>query len=370
MSRSLFVLKYRALPYGGEYGSDEAAWGETPAYDRPLHSGLYNSARFVVDMLVDNCVNAKIVHVVDNNAIHKEIVGFSDFANNDPVTDVIIEAFWVVPEKFIVLKKACPYVKRWIIRNHSETPFLANEGMAFDWIIKYLTIDVAVSCNAPRMLGEVRALARIHFPEWTEEKIVEMTPYLPNFYPLADKKHCPSNDEFLDIGCFGAVRPLKNTVMQAIASMVVADKMGKKLRFHINGGRIEMGGSPILRNLKCLFENSPGHVLISHDWQPHDQFLKLVSKMDMVLQVSFSETFNIVAADAVSQGVPVVLSREIPWSNCLLTADPTSSEDIILKMQIVILLKKWFPDWNLNIGGIERYNKSSTKLWVEYLTCR
>jgi len=33
--------------------------------------------------------------------------------------------------------------------------------------------------------------------------------------------------------------------------------------------------------------------------------------MDICMQVSFSETFNIVAADCIASGVPVIVSSEI-----------------------------------------------------------
>ena len=43
------------------------------------------------------------------------------------------------------------------------------------------------------------------------------------------------------------------------------------------------------------------------------EFIYLVSKMDIGLQVSLSETYNIVTADFVNQEVPVITSKEIPF---------------------------------------------------------
>jgi hypothetical protein len=56
--------------------------------------------------------------------------------------------------------------------------------------------------------------------------------------------------------------------------------------------------------------------------------------MDIGMQCSFSETFNIVGADFISQGVPVVGSSEIPWASPIFNADPTSSEDIFNKLML------------------------------------
>ena len=364
--KALFVLKYREDPYHLEYGA--STWGDKGhGNSRLLSSGLFNSAHFVVDMLVKNKVRAKLVHVIDNNAIHKEIVDYSNEPGG-PVTHVIIEAFWVVPEKFDVLREACPGVE-FVIRNHSEAPFLAQEGIAFDWALRYVDKEnVAIACNADRMLQEMRFLVEQKHEDWSEYKLKQKVPYLPNYYPLDTyQKIKPWNDpEFLDVGCFGAIRPLKNHVVQAIAAIMFADKQGKKLRFHINGSRVEGNGQSILHNLRGIFNQYPEHELIEHGWFQHEDFKYLVSQMDMVLQVSFSETFNIVAADAVSQDVPVVTSKEVAWGNSLYHADPTSSEDICGAME-----RAWYTRWffwklNLSLDGLKKYNTISERAWLKF----
>lgn len=62
--------------------------------------------------------------------------------------------------------------------------------------------------------------------------------------------------------------------------------------------------------------------------------------MDLTLQVSYTETFNIVSADATIAGVPVVSSDEIYFINKLFTANPNDIDDIVWKMRIA----KYF-DW-------------------------
>jgi len=43
----------------------------------------------------------------------------------------------------------------------------------------------------------------------------------------------------------------------------------------------------------------------------HNDFIRVVKSMDIGMQVSLSESFNIVAADFVSNGVPLVGSPDI-----------------------------------------------------------
>jgi hypothetical protein len=61
--------------------------------------------------------------------------------------------------------------------------------------------------------------------------------------------------------------------------------------------------------------------------------------MDIGLQVSFSETFNIVSADFVSMGVPIVVSGEVPWAPRFIKASPTDSQAIASKMVTLIRLR-------------------------------
>jgi hypothetical protein len=117
MKKILFILKQRNIYSDGGYTN--------------VDSGLQNSARFVNDMLVKNKVNSTLVQVVDNNEIDK-------YCTIHKPDVVIIEAIWVVPSKFEVLKKLHPNIT-WIIRLHSELPFLANEGVAMEWLKEYVS---------------------------------------------------------------------------------------------------------------------------------------------------------------------------------------------------------------------------------------
>lgn len=347
--RVLFILKWRDQPYGSD-------WGDAKG-DKPLSSGLYNSARFMADMLADAGLATKLVHVRDGNDVHREVVAFN-------ATHVVIEAFWCPPYKFDDLLAACPEVQ-FIVRNHSETPFLAQEGMAFEWSREYLKRpNVCLAPNAPRMLADTRFLARQAHPEWSDAELTRRVPYLPNFYPVNGPRHPRKGDDgYLDIGCFGAVRPLKNPLTQALAALMFAQAQGLRLNFHINGGRVEMGGSPILKNLAAVFADQSRAQLMSHDWMPHEAFKALVARMDIVSQVTFSETFNIVCADAVSQGVPVVVSSEVPWAAKESLADPTDARSIAATMGHAWSQRGRWHDPNLD--GLRKFSAASRELWLQ-----
>jgi len=350
MSRVLFILKRRE-DYNAITHSHIG-----------LSTGLYNSASFMNNMLQANGVESNLEIAIDNNCIDRLV-------NKHKPTHVIIEALWVVPQKFVILQKLHPKVK-WIIRIHSEMPFMAGEGMAMDWIGDYSGFkNILIGVNAPRMMREVSLYLK-HRNDWTDSKTAEKIIYLPNFYPQEYKtKKLDKTSNIINISCFGAVRPLKNHLLQAFAAIDFANQIGKKLRFHVNAGRIEMQGGPVIANLKGLFQqiHGQGHELINHQWRPRDQFLELCAQMDIGLQVSFSETFNIVGADLISQGVPLIGTEEdIPWAVSKFCADPTNSADIVDKLhlsynwpQINVRTQQW---------SLTQYTNKTARIWTKYFS--
>ena len=327
-----------------------------------LITGLYNSASFVNSMLNNSGVESKLVVVTDNNDIDREVTQYKP-------THCIIEAVWVVPSKFTVLQKLHPNVK-WIIRIHSEMPFMANEGMALSWFGDYSLFDnIILAPNSPRMLREVRTFLKIK-NNWNDVQVNEKVVYLPNYYPQQYKLpkviDTENQNEYIDIGCFGAIRPLKNHLMQALVAAEFCEAVGRKLKFHCNAGRIEMKGEPVLHNLQGMFEhlNRRGHQLVFHRWLEREEFLNLCSQMDIGMQVSLTETFNIVAADLVSQGIPVVGSREIPWASSIYNSDPCDS-----KQMINALLRTYYSsriNVMVNQYFLNKYTNKTNKIWVRY----
>ena len=340
-NKVLFILKRKE-----NYGLSDYSSG------RGLSTGLFNSATFVNDMLNDVGIESNLEVAIDNNCI-------DSFVTKHKPTHVIIEALWVVPEKFKILIKLHPSVK-WIVRLHSEIPFISGEGIFSKWILNYVKYDnVQIAVNAPRILKELKHILK-------HKDINDKLIYLPNYYPQTYKKPkvLDRSKEYIDISSFGAIRLLKNQLLQAISAIKFADNIGKKLRFHVNGGRLEMIGDSVIRNLRELFDGIEGHELVEHAWSERDEFLKLCETMDIGMQVSFSETFNIVSADHISQGVPMVVSDEVPWSSFISYTDPNSSDSIISALYRAYILS-WFNVW-LNQNSLTHYTNETKWEWTNY----
>jgi hypothetical protein len=350
--RVLFICKQRNSSWSSDY------YGGSVGLPTKC-SGLYNSVRFIVDALnAKKVVEAKIVDVVDNNSIDREVSTFRPEL-------VIIEGFWVVPSKFAELKKLYPHVT-WMVRSHSNTEFAAVEGMIFEWIRGYLEQGIKLAFNSEDAADDAYNWALSFNPRLVGKNSVI---YLPNIYSIPpEKKHitCLPSNGVLKIGCFGAIRPFKNHLVQALASIEVADSLEKKMEFHINGARLEMHGNPVLSNLRAVFKDHPRHKLISHNWYNHDDFLNVVATMDLGTQVSFSETFNIVTADFVSQHVPVVVSPEIKWVNQMFAADPNDVGSVVTTMKRALSLSK-VGVHKLNRRFLNNYSDKSTAIWQRTL---
>ena len=351
--RVLFICKKRNNFYGPSFG-------------------LINSCKFISNALEEENIRVKVIVVNDNNDIDAAVHAYKP-------THVFIEALWVVPSKFKELLPMYPHVQ-WYVRIHSKIPFLANEGMAMHWLREYDQIsrwysNFHIAANSTEVCNSFFIAYSI--PVF----------YFPNIYrPVEDcncgsvnketKKEKGSNDGnnghhdtpptiIVDIGCFGAIRPFKNQLNQAFAAITFGNRRGFDINFHINFDRCEQNGSTVLKNLDYAFKDSRHH-LVYHPWMTHIEFIELVKTMKLGLQVSYTETFDIVGADFAWNNIPVVGSPEIFWLDKKYIADPNSMESIVDRLSFAYDGIKTNKQ-KVNRKSLEKYNKDATEVWLRSL---
>lgn len=335
-TKVLFICKKRTSEYG-------------------VSTGLLNSSQFIVNYLIRKGIKGKVVVCDDANGIDREVHHYKP-------THVVISAIWVTPLKLKELTNLYPHIQ-WQIRVHSKIPFIANEGIAFEWLLEYAKIDkwkenLIISGNSLEFceaLSGTLNIDAIYLPN------IYMPDYKPDIVPKI-------GDGIIDIGCFGAIRPLKNQLIQAMAAIAFGNEVNRIIRFHINVDRLEQSGEQVLKNIRALFKGSI-HELAEHQWLSHEDFLRLVSTMDIGMQCSISETFNIVCADLVYMGIPVVVSKEIAWMDARHTIDPLDINQII--SELVYIHNEGYihsaVEKRLDIWKLMRYNVKSGKIWLSYL---
>lgn len=353
-TKFLFLLKKSSAGYGNEYNPHNHFSGK---------AGLQNSATFVADAISKWLnIESKVEVCVDGNSIDREVTLFRPQV-------CFIEAIWVTPAKFEELVKRHPKVL-FIVRVHSRIPFLANEGIAIQWIKAYDKIkNVFVSFNHKETNQEFNLIG-------------VRSVYLPNIYDLDtptskqtflesliemffEKRDCDEDNAVVNIGCFGAIRPMKNQLLQAVAALIYAEKYNKTIRFHINASRTEQKGENVLKNLRALFEGTR-HELVEYTWMEHAEFEEIIRTMDIGLQVSLSESFNIVTADFVSEKIPIVVSKEIDWMFEHSKVSTSSAEEIADKIKECLDIPKTFA--HKNMKSLEAYNEGAIKTWGHFIT--
>lgn len=324
-------------------------------YNQSEKSGVHLSAEFIANglkLLYGKEINVFVFDAIDNNCIDR-------YVTETNADIVVIEAYWVVPEKFVELSLLHPNVK-WVIRNHSALPFMAEDGIIIDWSIRYLMIDnVYLASNHKTTYEDMKLLS--HYCELSTDKIL----YLPNYYPIEKikKRRQPrfKIDGEVHIGCFGANRSLKNQLVQAYSALRFSRDMGRKLYFHING---ELGSNnPILKNLVSIFESASDAELVIHPWMNHQDFYNLCGKMDIGMQLSFTETFNIVVADMVANDIPVVVSDEISWVSKINKTNPLNVSKIIKTLKLVSSIKNYIPCILNNQNKLRKYSRKALIEW-------
>jgi len=325
-----------------------------------LSSTLYYASTFVHEMLKDNEIDSTLEILANSNSINKLVTKYCpDY--------VIVESLWVNPIFFSYLCNMHPNIK-WIGRSHCEIIHLAGVYYSIEQVSLYSDFkNIIIGQNSQRATHDISIYLKSR-NNWTDEETSNKVIYLPNFYPQIYKtKKINKDKDYIDIGCFGAIRLLKNHMIQTIAAIDFANQIGKKLRFHINATRIEMEGDNVIDNIKKLFEqlNTSGHAMITHEWQSRKDFLTLCYEMDIGMQVSITESFNVVAADLVSQGVPIVGSiGEIPWAVTEFSASYSDSEDITKKLHLAY--NHSFENVQAHQASLKSYTDRTIKIWKEY----
>lgn len=314
-------------------------------------AGLWNSTQFIVQALNKRGVDASISELVDSNDIDREVT-----LHKPDI--VILEAIWNTPDKMKELIRLHPKIK-WFCHLHSATPFLALEGVAISWIIEYAKLGIGLIANSVASFHALRVI-------FNKDAII----YLPNVYisnpmkPLRKDGH-PWNFSFIGIGCFGAVRPLKNQLTQALAAIQFAKETRKFLQFHMNVTRMETGGDPVIKNIRALFNETPRTQLVECDWMEPASFLEYLHDcIDIGMQVSLTETFNVVTADYVTAGIPVVTSKEVTWVSGQSKALDDSVDDIVVHMHRAYNWR-WLIKRNQCL--LQRHSKDAQEKWFKFV---
>lgn len=243
-----------------------------------------------------------------------------------PPTHVIVAAPWIPSPILQGLCNRYPDT-RFVVVSHSNVGFLQADPAGVRLFREALELqrsnpNFSAAGNSARFVG------------WVSRAEGVECQHLPNLYDLADAHlradRPPWQGTLLRVGCFGAPRVLKNVLTATAAALEMATTLRTDLEFWVSTGRPE-GGDRMVNSVRELLAGRKRARLCQQAWESWPAFRRTVGSMDVLLHPSYTESFMIVVADGVAEGVPSVVGEAVDWVPQDWVANTDDAGDIAAK---------------------------------------
>jgi hypothetical protein len=317
------------------------------------HIGLGVSAFKNAEYLKDRGYDAVVIAAKNNVDVVEAI-------RKHGLTHVVIAAPWLSALDVDTMVRHFKHVKFAIVA-HSNVGFLQADPGALALLRRYALI--AAEVPNLKVGGNSVIFANWFSTVYGGEKLL-----LPNLYEL--KHHAEPggrNDGVLRVGTFGAIRPQKNVMTSAAAAVLLSRIMGVPVEFHVSTGREDGGGATILNAIRQMMIGVPGVELVERHWSNWVEFKRIIREMDILFQMSYTESFNMVTADGLSEGITSVTSDAIVW----VPEDwHARSDDVFSVASVAVrLLSRHKSELHKGQKALREHNEKGFQYWVEFLSC-
>ena len=324
------------------------------------HIGLGVAALNNAEYLNSNSFNAAVFPVRHNIDIVKAIKEYGqEYKHN--LTHVVISAPWISTRDMKAIVEHFPLIQ-FVVVSHSNVGFLQADPQGIHLLRDYIELsykldNLSVGGNSER------------FTKWLSKAYNVYAVLLPNMYPthshLLQSIVEGVKKNFRDtvkIGSFGAIRPLKNQLTACAAAILISKSLDRPVEFHLSAGREEGGGSIVLNAIRQMAHDVPNFEVILDGWCGWPEFRRTVADMDLLIHPSYTESFNMVSADGISQGIPVVGSPAIEWLPDHWKADSDDATEIAR-----VGLNLLYGGARDGVIALEKHNHSGLQNWTKYL---
>lgn len=324
------------------------------------HTGLHISSLNTMKVLRQSGIDCLVFPVVGAFP-HKDRTGedIDTLIQRHNPTHVVTCAFWIPPAEVQRLVLKWPYVE-FAINCHSNIAFLQAEPGGLK--MARALVDLEQTSHNFHLSGNSR-----EFVSTVESAWESPCAYLPNLY-YVDHTVREYRRQWqggpLRIGAFGALRPLKNPTVSAFAALDIARNLSTDLEFYINVGRNDGWGDRTLRSVHEIIDNLPYAKLIEVPWQSWPEHRRTVRHMHLLLQPSFTESFNLVTADGAAEGIPSVVSNAIEWAPWNWKADPDSTLQVARTGLALLFDRSAGRD---GLHALQRNNAAGVSAWEVFL---
>lgn len=285
------------------------------------HIGLGITAAYTAKTLCKNGYFAQAKPTFGSDDLTAYIV--SQELGSTPVTHVVIMAQWIPTNNLAIMARRFPTII-FGVNCHSNVGFLAAEPPAIDLIRQAMDLEISLpnfhACSNNKRL--CTALYRMYGRPVT---------FLPNLYYThgSEPIHRPAwNGGLLRIGAYGALRPYKNFSTAIAASIELTSQLKCHSEIWINSGRHDGAGNAVYRTALSWTRGLPNVTLKELPWASWSEFKRAIGSMNILMQPSYTETFNNVSADGICEGVPSVVTEAIEWAPDYWKAEGDESSDV------------------------------------------
>jgi hypothetical protein len=267
------------------------------------HIGLGVTAHHTELSLMASGIPAEAWAVVDGHHL------WSKLADRPDITHVVAFAPYLDTPFTERLARHFPKVG-FAVNCHSNVGFLQADRNAVKLVREGLSLE-------QRVANFSVAGNSLKFCDWVKEAYAAPCTFLPNLYYLGEGS-CPRRPIYregtLRLGIFGATRVQKNIMSAAAAALVIARQVAtENAEIWVSSDRVE-GGQGVMASVKEMLSNVERVRLIEAGWHGWPEFRQLAGRMHLLLQPSYTESFNMVTADGVAEGVASVVSSAIDWA--------------------------------------------------------
>lgn len=297
----------------------------------------------------------------------KDIIARLEAANaaasargHHPISHVVISAPWIATVELQAMLAAYPDVDFAVV-SHSNFGFLMADPNGIRLLRE--TAELEAGNHNFTLGGNCTKFC----DAWSAAYGFPCT-FLPNLYDTSSIKHVGQRAPWtpghtLRVGIFGATRPLKNLPSAVAAAIELGATLKNDVEIWMSSGR-EEGGGTVRGAIHQLVAGLPHVRLVEAGWRPWPAFRQVVGGMHVLLQPSYSESFNMVSADGVAEGVASVVSDAIDWvpSDWMAKADDVG--DIARTARRLL-----FDAHAVNDGqaALRRYVQHASHAWETYL---
>lgn len=319
------------------------------------HIGLGVAMTNICKQLVANGITARVVPL-SNPGVDLPAA----LARDPNITHVVVAAAWVPTA---ILSKLCDdYPDITFTMNiHSNIGFLQADANG----IQLLREGIQLEAGKPNFHVAGNCA---QFVESLIEGYGAPGTYLPNLYFLDNisQQSRPLWDGgTLRLGVFGATRWQKNFLTAVMAGIIVCRNTKAETELYINSARVD--GPEVARIMSAaqnMARGIPNFRLVPVPWAPWPDFRQWVDSMHVLIQPSYTESFNLVTADGASRQVPSAVSPAIDWTPQSWQCDVDDAPELA---RVIVGLIKDPQAGRLGLQALQQHNAQGMQAWTRYL---